>query len=110
MVIDKFTFFRESSSSDVSNNFMNINKGSALTLEVSGDATAFSLSIQGIVEDGNNEDWTNLATINMTNFEVSDEIAKKGIYSIGCDGIVRMRANLESVIGGNVTVVGKLND
>ena len=110
MVIDKFTFFRGASAIDVSDNLINTGKGSALTLEVSGDSTSFSLSIQGIVEDENNEDWTDLATINMTDLEVSDEIAKKGIYSIGCDGIVKIRANLNTIDNGSITVIGKLND
>lgn len=110
----KFPFFREASSAGNSDIFGN-NGYDSLTLEVSG-ATGVSLKVQGCInlEDANknpipdaNLQWSDLAVINMKNFNVGSSISENGIYAIGVNGLAKIRVVLESVTG-SVTVIGTL--
>lgn len=76
-----------------------------LTLEAKGDAACFPIQILGCVDQEGEKVWTKLAIINMTNFDVTDEVPAEGIYAVGVSGIIGVKAKLAAP--GNVTVTGK---
>lgn len=110
MVIEKFTFFREKDEAGESNVLKNFNKGSMLTLGVGGDATAMQLRVKGIVDDSSEADWVDLGLINTATFAISTDIVSNGIYNVGCSGVSKIKVVIDSISGGDVTVVGKLID
>lgn len=76
-----------------------------LTLEAKGDAACFPIEIQGCVDQEGEKVWTKLAIINMSNFAVTDNVPKEGIYAVGVGGVIGIKAVLAAA--GNVTVTGK---
>lgn len=104
-----YLFFDAINTSMESNSLLNTYGGSQLVLQVEGDATSFSLEVQGIVDDSTKV-YRPLAIISNTDFAVSNVISKKGIYTIGVDGINEIKLNLSSISGGALTVFGKLGE
>lgn len=82
---------------------------SVLTLEVTGTATEFTLKVMGTAADGQAQ-WVPLATINLTDFSVSDTISKTGIYSAALDGLRGVKLALESAAGGTVSAYGRMGE
>lgn len=103
-----FKFFDAVSTSTESNVLIN-QSSSQLVLQVEGAATAFSISVVGIV-DSETEEYETLAVINNSDFSVSNEITNKGIYTIGTDGIVKIKLILNSISGGDITAFGRLGE
>lgn len=75
------------------------------SIEVSGTATSFTLSVQGKVNTESG--WTNLAVINMASLALAQSITAFGIYEAGIEGMTAIRLNLSAVTGGNVTATVK---
>lgn len=83
-----------------------------LTVQVSGSFTSGKIEIQGKTDE-NASDWTSLAVQDRSDastVEGSDGITAKGIYTANIAGLVLIRANVASVSGGTVTVVGAFDD
>lgn len=106
-VKQSFKFFDAITTSAESNSLLNLYDGSQLVIQVEGTATSFSIEVQGLV-DGESNVYRPLAIINNFDFSILQEITEKGIYSIGVDGITKIKLNLISITGGNLTVFGKL--
>jgi len=104
-----YLFFDAINTSMESDSLLNTYGSSQLVLQVEGDATSFSLEVQGIVDE-NTKVYRPLAIINNADFAVSNTINEKGIYTIGIDGINRIKLNLSSISGGSLTAFGKLGE
>lgn len=93
----------------ISNVFVN-NKCSVCTLQITGTFTSATVVVEGIV-DVSSGAWTTLATFNLSDLSMrSDGMEEKSIYQVGIEGILRIRANVTAVSGGNITVVGHFVD
>ena len=81
-----------------------------MTVEVTGDATAFELICEGYMGADEEGAPTALGVINAADFSVGTSVTANGIYTInifGCDGV---RFRLASVSGGSVSVYGKAGE
>ena len=81
------------------------------SIEVKGDATSFSLEVQGAVdtEDPNAIEWTTMFAINETDLTTVSEIEEKGLYYINAIGKC-VRVKINSISGGSLTIVGKFSE
>ena len=75
-----------------------------LSLEVSGTFEGV-IKVEGRVNKENN-DYTTLAGINMSEFTIAKQIVDIGIYEYGVEGIQDIRINIES-ISGDATILGR---
>lgn len=82
-------------------------QGVTLTLQIMGDASAFTLEVYGKV-DLNSKEWILLNSINATTLEVSTTISNKGIFVIPVEGLGSIQTKLTSVSGGKVSVFGRI--
>lgn len=76
-----------------------------LTVEAKGDASCFPIEIHGCLDQEGEKEWTKLAIISMSDFKVTDSIPAAGIYAVGVEGVVGVKAKLAAP--GDVTVTGK---
>lgn len=108
-VLKNFVFFKDASSAGESAILNNPNRGSILTVEVSGSGS-FTLTMKGIVNTENVPPvYSNLAAIDMAALAKTETITAPGIYCFGIDGIVGIKAELSNV-SGSVTVFGKTGE
>lgn len=107
-VLDNFIFFSEATTAGESNVLSNPNLGSQIIVQAGGTATNFEVQILGQADI--NADFTPLSCINMTSFDVDSKIAAAGIYAVPADGICKIKAKVNAVAGGNVTVFGRLGE
>ena len=89
----------------VSPEFIN-NQCDILSLQVSGTFSAVSLTVQGVTSTSGSE-WTNIAAVDLSNFDIKNPITAEGIYETGIEGISKVRVNVTSVTGGSVSVFAK---
>lgn len=108
-VLKNFIFFKDASSAGESAVLNNPNRGSVLTLEVTGSGS-FTLAIKGVVNTENDPPvYSNLAAIDMSALSKTETITAPGIYCFGIDGVVGVKAVLSNV-SGSVTVFGKTGE
>lgn len=105
-----FLFFKDANAAGESAVFNNA-KSTDGSIEVKGDATSFSLEIQGAVdtEDPNNIKWTTMFAINETDLTTLSAIEAEGLYYINAAG-KSIRVKINSISGGSLTVVGKFSE
>jgi len=110
MIIRAFPFFKDATVAGESDKWLNT-MCSAGSIEIKGTATSFSLEIQGAVddEDPNNIEWATLCVINANDLSTVNNITSKGIYSVDVSG-KSIRVKINSISGGNLTIVGKFSD
>ena len=84
-------------------------KGSTLTLQVFGSASAVNLQVFGQV-DSKSEAWAVLSAINASTLDVGTSITQKGIYVLSVNGCARIKVQLNSVSGGEITVYGRITE
>lgn len=83
-----------------------------LSIQITGTFSALKLQIQGKTNTGA-ADWTNIATFDKTNLDLTDGtngITAKGIFNADITGLVAVRVNVASVSGGYVTVTGSFEN
>lgn len=107
-VLNDFIFFSNASEAGESNVLSNPNLGSQIIVQVNGTATNIDVQILGQTDI--NADFVALSCINMTNFDVDSKIAATGIYAVPVDGVCKIKAKINAVAGGNVTVFGRLGE
>lgn len=107
-VLDNFIFFSESTVAGESNVLSNPNLGSQIIVQAGG--TAANIEVQILGQADINADFVPLSCINMTTFDVDSKITTAGIYAVPVDGVCKIKAKVNSVIGGNVTVFGRLGE
>ena len=108
-VLKNFAFFKDASSAGESAVLNNPNRGSVLTIEVTGSGS-FTLAVKGMVNTENTPPvYTNLAAIDMTTLSKAETITAPGIYAFGVDGINGIKAELSGV-SGTVTVFGRIGE
>lgn len=107
-VLDNFIFFSESTVAGESNVLSNPNLGSQIIVQAGGTATNFEVQILGQADI--NANFVPLPCINMTTFDVDIKITTAGIYAVPVDGVCKIKAKVNAVAGGNVTVFGRLGE
>ena len=107
MNLNEKIFINEASSATISDIFDNY-KGDVITLQASGDASAFSAKLEG--RSDINADWSELAMINLKDLSVNNAIATTDVYQSGLTGVTQIRVNLTSVSGGSVTIFGRVSN
>lgn len=97
-------FFENVNAPTVSKVFSNAH-GDTLSLQISG------VSGKYYIEGRNNTkgDWVPLAGINLSNFSAAKgEFTAPGLYELGVVGVREIRARIESIAGGNVSIFGQI--
>ena len=107
-VLDNFIFFSEATTAGESNILSNPNLGSQIIVQAGGTATNFNVEILGQADI--NADFVPLSCINMTTFDVDSKITAAGIYAVPVDGVCKIKAKVNTVSGGKVTVFGRLGE
>ena len=96
--INTVYFHQNASSAETSQEVVNANTGSLITLEV--DATTIQMKVQGICDtSADNPTWKDLAVINAKQLIAENKIAAPGIYYVAIDGVTKIRTVIESVTG-----------
>ena len=101
-----FVFFKEKTVVGDSNTFYN-GRYKEGAIEIKGTATSFSVKVYAGIDSESTVQWTELMTINLSDFSNTDDLTSKGLYSIGCSGLPLLRVSIISVTGGNLTITGK---
>ena len=94
-----------------SNEFIN-NACDLCTLQIYGTATALKVQVQGMVDIDANA-WVSVASYDKGDLEVQDGtggMTAAGIFTVDIAGIQKLRLNVASVSGGNVTVTAMFVD
>lgn len=104
-VIQGFPFFKEVTSAGESDAFCSHCYTDG-TIEFKGTATSFSAEIQACIDIESAENWVTLCVVDESNFNTLNTISAKGLYSFNAMG-KSIRVKLNSISGGNLTVVGK---
>ena len=78
-------------------------EGEILTVEVIGSASSLTLNVMGVV-DFKNEEYVNLAGIDLSSMSLVTSVSKPGIYQFPLDGIGRYKIAVPALSGGNLTV------
>ena len=107
-VLDNFIFFSESTVAGESNVLSNPNLGSQIVVQAGG--TAANIDVQILGQTDINADFVPLSCINMTTFDVDSKITTAGICAVPADGVCKIKAKVNAVAGGNVTVFGRLGE
>ena len=107
-VLDNFIFFSGTTVAGESNVLSNPNLGSQIIVQAGGTAANIDVQILGRADI--NADFVPLSCINMTTFDVDSKITTAGIYAVPVDGVCKIKAKVNSVAGGNVTVFGRLGE
>lgn len=107
-VLDNFIFFSEATAAVESNVLSNPNLGSQIIVQAGGTATNIDVQILGQTDI--NADFVPLSCINMTTFDVDSKITAAGIYAVPVDGVCKIKAKVNAVSGGKVTVFGRLGE
>lgn len=85
--------------------FINITSD-VMAVEIRGDAS-FTVKMQGRTDIQNGGEWEDLAAIKLSDFSAGAALTQPGIYEIGIEGLQEVRANITSISGGTVSVVGR---
>ena len=104
MLINNNYFFKDVSTPEISSPINNV-KSNLLILEVSGDATSFSVSVLGSI-DLQNENYTQLNILNMSDYSLNSNINSIGIYEVDISAIQNVKLQINSISGGNISVLG----
>lgn len=82
-------------------------EGDVLTVQISGGFTSGLVHIEG--RNNVNGNWISLAGISLSDLALNKGgFTKAGLYEIGIVGVREIRANVESVSGGNISVYGQI--
>lgn len=103
--VNGFPFFKnveEAKISDVYKSHANTDA----SIEVKGSASAFNLEVQACIDIEQPENWITLAVIDESSYDILNAVSKPGIYSFSVMG-KNVRVKINSISGGDLTVVGK---
>ena len=103
--INNFVFFRDQSSAGESNVFWSHSYTDG-TIEIKGSATSFDVEIQGCIDKESTENWITLAVVDENSLAIKTTIEDAGLYSFNAMG-KGIRVKINSVSGGELTIVGK---
>lgn len=98
MYLSDFVFFDDTSTDVVSNEFSVNPNAEALTLQVTGESIP-TLTVQGVV-DSTSDQWVPLATLNQSNYALSNTITAAGIFAISVSGVKKVRISSSGAVGG----------
>lgn len=108
-VLQNFKFLDNATTTATSNVLYNANKGGLMVLQVDGDATTFSLSVKGLVNNEENN-WYDLAIIKTSDFTITNSITTNGIYNVVIEGVSEIKVVVNSVSGGGINAFGKVGE
>ena len=103
--INSFPFFKKESEAKISDVYRS-HANTDATIEVKGSATAFNLEVQACIDIEEEENWITLGVIDENSYEILNVVAKAGIYTFNAMG-KNVRVKINSISGGDITVVGK---
>jgi len=84
-----------------------VNGYKTLTLETSGTATGFTVTVEGKMATTNRYV---IQAFNVTTASLVASIGAGGIFQVDVTGLTSVNVNLTAVTGGNVSVVGRLHN
>ena len=93
------------SSADDMKPFINIT-ADTMAVEVRGTGT-FTLKMQGRTDINNGGAWEDIAVIKLSDLTKKETITAPGIYELGIEGLQEVRANITSLSGGTLSVLGR---
>lgn len=102
-------FIDDSSEIVTSDILYNPNRGEELTLEVYGNATGFTLIVEGKIDTDNESTWTQLGWVNSI-AETGTNITSNGIYIIPVQQIPSIRVRLSAITTGSLTAYGRVGE
>ena len=74
-----------------------------LSIQVDGTFSAMTLKVYGkTTKEG--DTFVELASVNMTTFDIVTSITSKGIFETAVEGICMLKLEISSISGGNATV------
>lgn len=103
--IQVFPFFRGATAAGESDIFRSHCYTDA-TIEIKGTASSFSVSVEACLDTEETESWTTLCVVNEGDFSTLTDLTAKGLYSFSVMG-KSIRIKINSISGGNLTIVGK---
>lgn len=103
--INNFYFLKNVSSAMESNPTINVD-GDVLCIEVEG--TASSCEIEVLIGSDRVSDGYYPITGIDPQFNLVENITKNGCYIYGIEGYSRIKVNLKSVSGGDISIFGKI--
>ena len=104
-VIENFVFFKKTEAPGESNAFTSHCYTDG-TIEFKGSATAFNAEIQACIDREEALSWVTLCVVDESNFDTLTSLTAKGLYSFNAMG-KSVRVKINSISGGDLTVVGK---
>ena len=105
VVISNFSFGKKITEPFESKDYSN-SIGDVMTIEVGGTFSDASIVIEGKA-DFTSEEYTPFTSLDLMVYDVHEKITAPGIYEIAIEGIQFIRARVESVSGGYVTILGR---
>lgn len=100
-----FVFADKATSAYISNDYVN-SIADVLDIQVSGTFTSADIIIEG--KSDLNADYVALKVIDLAQLKAVSNITSTGIFELGITGLQVIRIKINSVAGGNVTVVGRI--
>lgn len=106
MIIQNNTvFFKNASDSGVSNSVFNT-ASDVLSLQIDGDFASGTFFIEG--RNRIHGEWYPLAAVDLSNFTLyRNGLTSPGLYEFGVVSIREIRARIEEISGGAVTISGQ---
>ena len=99
-------FVKNINTPTVSKSYFNANSD-VLSLHVYGTFSSGLVFIEG--RTNKESEWVKLAAINLSDFSaVREGITKAGLYELGIASVRELRARVESIAGGNMTLFGQI--
>lgn len=103
--INNYYFLKDVNVAKEGNIYHNM-QGESLTLQIEGDAAAFTLQILGC-SDMASEEYHVLSGLD-TAYNLLDTFTTNGIYVFGIDGIGKIKVVLSEIGGGKLSAFGKM--
>lgn len=105
--MSNFYFFKEATAPSVSPSYAKTRNDleKNMTINVKGTSDDFSFSIYGLL-DG---DWQKLPIITLPDFDiVTEATSKEKRYQVEIEPYWEIRCEIESLIGGNLTIMSSI--
>lgn len=104
-----YTFYAcQEASATTQSNIISNAKGENLTLSVSGNATGLAISLWGVVDAANLDNFYKISGINLGDFSVVTDIGANGVYQFSIEGLSKLYIAITAITGGTVTAFARI--
>lgn len=108
MVLQRYTFLDEKSTTNVSQPMVNSNEGVALDLQVTDlSGSGVNVDLECRADMTNPNEWHKVGAISLLNYKIYKTITESGLYQISLDGLMYCRVINNGPVG-SVKVYGAL--